>query len=236
MRLKSRITISVVLLFLCIQMNAQTCSSFGATLKTAWEEVYTIAHPIGEDALTLIPVVGENEDAIDAISDASARLHDFVFDENRQSWATIGIRDLPVLDERIKQYGTLVKAGIGGVRTFNTTGQLWDRVEIEIKKEDFKAETEVIICWWDLKSGAKNNYDEFTFPAGESTIGMTKKWVIRNAHGKSISVKLRNRSAANRFKYSISTQGFLNINKQRNRAGAETNTQKGTLKAINKKG
>ncbi|MEX0289916.1 MAG: hypothetical protein AB3N14_12470 [Flavobacteriaceae bacterium] len=198
--------------------NAQTCTGFGSVIKNTWQQVYKVAHPIGEDALTLIPVVGQDADAVNAISNASAAFHNFVFNGNSQSWATLGARKLPVLKSKTKQYGTLRKAGVGGVRVFTTTGMFWDRVEIEIEKVDGRAETDIIVCTWDMASGAKNNYAEKTFPNG--TGKGKRKFNITNVHGKSISVKLRNRSAVNTFKYSITSQGFLNINKQRQRGQA----------------
>ena len=210
-------------LFAAPVLEAQTCTGFGSFLRDKWEDVYQIAHPIGEQALTLIPVVGQNQAAVDAISAASSEFHDFVFDGNNQSWTTIGNRALPVLDEQIKQYGTLRKVGVGGVRTFVTTGLFWDRVELEIEKKDGRAETEIIICTWDMASGAKNNYAEYTFPNGKNL--SKKKWVIQNMHGKALSVKLRNRSVTNTFKYAIKTKGFLNINKQR--ARGQQNVQSG---------
>jgi hypothetical protein len=91
----------------------------------------------------------------------------------------------------------------------------WDKVEIEIEKTDGRAETEIIICTWDMNSGAKNNYTEYTFPNGNNT--SSKKFTITNVHGKSISVKLRNKSFSNTFKYAIKSKGFLNFSKQRAR-------------------
>lgn len=202
--------------------QAQTCTGFGSVIKSVWQEVYKVAHPIGKSALTLIPGIKKDGEIINAISNASASLHNAVFNGNDQSWTTIGKRSLPVSKEQIKQYGTLRKAIAGGVRVFATTGLLWDRVEIEIEKIDGKAETEVIICTWDMTSGAKNNYTEYTFPNGKNT--SRKKFIIRNVHGKSISVKLRNRSVANKFKYAIKTKGFVNMAKQRARAAANSST------------
>ena len=194
---------------------AQTCMGFGDVLKNTWKSVYSIAHPIGKQALTLIPVVGQNKMAVEAISQASAKFHNFVFNGNRQSWSTVGSRELPVLKEQIKQYGRLVKAGVGGVRVYTTAGLFWDRVDIEIEKLDGKAKTQVIICTWDMATGAKNNYTEYTFPSGKKR--HKKKFVINNIHGKSISIKLRNRSVANTFKYSIKSRGFLDLKKQKAR-------------------
>lgn len=194
---------------------AKTCTGFGDVIRDSWKAAYSIAHPIGEAALKLIPVVGQNQKAVDAISKVSEDFHDFVFNRNKQSWATVGARDLPVLAEQIKQYGKLVKAGVGGVRTFTTSGLFWDKVEIEIEKLDGRAKTEVIICTWDMKSGAKNNYTEYTFSNGKNK--SKKKFTINNVYGKSISVKLRNRSVANTFKYSIKSRGILDINKQKAR-------------------
>jgi hypothetical protein len=211
--------LSLLVILLCtlsLSAFAQSCNGFGGVLKSAWKELYTSVHPIGQEALTLIPVVGQNATAVNAISEASVKFHNFVFNENSQSWTTLGPRALPVQKDQIKQYGTLVKAGVGGVRVFNTTGMLWDRVEIEIEKTGGKAQTDIIICTWDLESGAKNNYTEYSFPNGKDT--STKKFIIKNVHGKSISVKLKNNSFSNKFKYAIKTKGFLNIAKQKKRA------------------
>ena len=218
-----------VLLASNVQIEAQTCTGFGRVIKSTWEEMYTISNAIGRDALTTIPVAGQNQQAIDAISSASSRFHNFVFNQNGQSWATVGARKLPILKDQIKQYGTLRKAGVGGTRVFTTTGLLWDRVEIEIQKVEGRAETEVIICTWDMESGAKNNYTEYTFPSGNNT--STKKFTINNVHGKSISVKLRNRSVANKFKYAIKSKGFLNIAKQKARGRSNSTTTNSTSKA-----
>ncbi|WP_456376059.1 hypothetical protein [Lutibacter sp.] len=208
-----------------VQMQAQTCSGFGSVLRDSWQQVYTIAHPIGESALTLIPVVGQNQQAVDAISQVSANFHNFVFNGNRQSWATVGARELPVLKDQIKQFGTLRKAGVGGVRVFTTAPLFWDKVIIEIQKIEGRAETDVFICTWDMESGVKNNYVEYKFKSGKNT--ETKKFIITNVHGKSISVKLRNRSVTNKFKYAIKSKGFLNIAKQRTRgmSNSSTNTR-----------
>ena len=208
--------------------QAQTCMGFGDVIKSVWEEVYTVAHPIGRSALALIPGVKSDGEIINAISSASASLHNAVFNGNDQSWTTLGKRSLHVDKDQIKQYGTLRKAVVGGVRVFATTGMLWDRVEIEIEKIEGRAQTEVIICTWDMESGAKNNYTEYTFPNGKNT--SSKKFIIRNVHGKSISVKLRNRSAAYKFKYAIKTKGFVNMAKQRARTRSNTNGLSGMSK------
>lgn len=237
MKTQKNILVIATVLTIGFGCSAQTCGGFGDILVTSWEALYEVAHPIGQDALTLIPVVGQNEDAVQAISDASEQFHDYVFNQNSQSWSTLGPRSLHVLDERIKQYGTLVKAGVGGVRTFNTTGLFWDWVEIEIKKEDYKAETEIIVCTWDMESGAKNNFEEYTFSSGKSSIGTVKKFVIPNTYGKSISVKLKNNSFSDRFKYSISSQGFLDINKQKNRGRkAKKKAKKENIEELNSTG
>ncbi|MGB0910071.1 MAG: hypothetical protein ACPGYT_06885 [Nitrospirales bacterium] len=215
--------VSMKTVVLCVMMvitsstsvHAASCTGFGGVLKGTWEQVYKVAHPIGKQALTLIPIVGQNKAAVEAISQASSKFHNFVFNGNRQSWATVGARELPVLDEQIRQFGRLVKAGVGGARVYTTAGLFWDKVVIEIEKLDGKAKTEVIICTWDMESGAKNNYTEYMFPNGKKL--SKKKFVINNVHGKSISIKLRNRSVANTFKYSIKSRGFLDLNKQKAR-------------------
>jgi len=228
--MKNLVTFKKVILSLTIIFagysfaNAQSCGGFGQVLKSSWEEFYTVAHPIGKSALKLIPYVGQNQKATDAISNVSEKFHKFVFTDNRQSWATIGARELHVLKDQTKQYGTLVKVGVGGTRIFTSTGLLWDKVEIIIEKTGGKAKTDIIICTWDLKSGVKNNYTEYTFPKGKYK--KSKKFIINNIHGKSISVKLRNKSAANKFKYAIKSRGFLNMNKQKARA-SKNNKGKG---------
>lgn len=210
------VAIIIALMVVTKTSNAQTCSGFGEDLKKAWKEAYNLTHPIGKKVLTLIPILGKDKDAVNAISEASERFHDFIFNKNKQSWTTLGKRLLPVSKTTTKQYGNLVKAGVGGVRTFETPGLFWDRVEIEIEKLSGKAKTEIIICTWDMKTGAKNNYTEYTFPNGKKL--SKKKFVIKEVHGKSISVKLRNKSATNKFKYAIKSKGILNINKQKARA------------------
>lgn len=200
--------------------NGQACTGFGDIIKNVWQQVYNIAHPIGEGALTLIPVVGQNQAAVDAISSLSESMHAEVFTNNSQSWATIGSRELPVISTETRQHGTLVKAVVGGVRTFVTAGMLWDDVEITIEKTDGRAETEIIVCTFDMNTGAKNNVEEYTFPNGSAL--SSKTFNISNTHGKSISVKLRNKSVANTFAYTIKSKGFLNINKQKTRANTLT--------------
>ncbi|UJH66113.1 hypothetical protein [Allomuricauda sp. SCSIO 65647] len=212
----TRSTICLMTAFVfCLGTYAQTCMGFGSVIKQKWQQSYNVSHAIGGIALTLIPVVGQEPQATNAISQASAQFHDFVFNQNRQSWATVGARELPVLKTKTKQNGTLRKAGVGGVRVFTTSGMFWDRVEIEIEKKDGRAQTDIIVCTWDMASGAKNNYAEKTFPNGPGK--GKRKFNILNVHGKSISIKLRNRSAVNTFKYSITSQGFLNHEKQRQR-------------------
>ena len=219
----------IVILVIALGYNsfsfAQACGGFGQVLKTSWEELYKPSHAIGQKALKLIPFVGQDEEATRAIADASTKFHNFIFNENRQSWATVGARDLPVLNTVIRQHGTLVKAGVGGVRTFTTAPVFWDTVEITIDKTDGKAETEIIICTWDMESGAKNNVEEYTFANGNNTA--SRRFVIRDTWGKSISIKLRNKSVANTFKYTIKSQGTLDMNKQRRRGQA--NTQQATV-------
>ncbi len=209
------VVFGVIMVLASSTANAATCTGFGKVLVDSWKAAYSVAHPIGEVALKLIPVVGQNQKAVDAISKVSEDFHDFVFNRNKQSWTTVGARRLPVLAEPIKQSGKLVKAGVGGVRTFTTAGMFWDKVEIEIEKLSGRAKTDVTICTWDMESGAKNEYAEYTFPNGKNT--SKKKFTIKNAYGKSISIKLRNRSVANTFKYSIKSKGILDINKQKAR-------------------
>jgi len=212
---KTLVMLGLVIAF-SINTKAQTCGSFYDPIKAGWETLYTVAHPVGEDALTLIPVVGQNNEAVEAISEASVNFHDFIFNQNNQSFLTLGNRALPVLRTKTRQHGTLRKVVVGGVRVFSTSGMLWDKVELTIEKTDGRAETEIIICTWDMETNAKNNYTEYTFPSGNTT--STKKFTIKNVHGKSIIVKLKNRSATNNFMYTITSQGFLNLKKQKARA------------------
>ncbi|MBK9255408.1 MAG: hypothetical protein IPM42_07975 [Saprospiraceae bacterium] len=211
------ILLSITLSITCAGTSfGQACTGFGDIIKNVWQQVYNISHPIGEGALTLIPVVGQSQAAVDGISSLSESMHAEVFTNNSQSWATIGSRELPVISTETRQHGTLVKAAVGGVRTFVTAGMLWDDVEITIEKTDGRAETEIIVCTFDMNTGAKNNVEEYTFPNGNAL--SSKTFNVPNTHGKSISVKLRNKSVANTFAYTIKSKGFLNINKQTNRA------------------
>ncbi|KQC30879.1 hypothetical protein [Flagellimonas eckloniae] len=219
MRTKNNL-VAALFLTVTFAMNAQnmSCDGFGNFFVQSWEYAYNIAHPIGEQALTLIPVAGQDSDVTDAISDLSEDFHAFVFDENRQSWATVGAREIPVLKTITTQGGKLVRVGpVAGVRVFTTAPLLWDSVEIEIEKLKGGLETEIIICTFDLETGAKNNIlPNYVFPNNKNL--SSKKFTIRNTHGKSISVKLLGKETNfDVFKYSIKTQGFLNVNKQKNR-------------------
>lgn len=202
--------------------NAQTmsCNGFGDFFVDSWEAFYSVAHPIGQDALTLIPVVGKNDEATAAISEVSEDFHKLVFDDNRQSWATIGAREIPVLKTLTTQGGTLQRVGVvAGVRVFTTAPVWWDRVEIEIEKIGGGLKTEIVICTFDAETGAKNNVKNYVFPNSRDL--SSKKFVIPNTHGKSISVKLLGKEANfDRFKYKIKTKGILNMNKQTKRARA----------------
>ena len=229
-KMKKGMVVLAIILGCSGQSFAQACGGFGQVLKTSWEELYKPSHAIGQKALKLIPFVGQDQQAIDAISDASVKFHNFVFNENRQSWATVGARELPVLNTETRQHGTLVKAGVGGVRTFTTAPVFWDKVDITIEKTDGRAETEIIICTWDMESGAKNNVEEYTFPNGNNT--STKKFTINNAWGKSISIKLRNKSVTNTFKYTIKSIATLDLNKQKKRG--ESNSQQSAVSSSTK--
>ena len=60
--------------------------------------------------------------------------------------------------------------------------------------------------------------EEYTFPNGNDT--RTKQFTINNTWGKSISIKLRNKSVTNTFKYTIKSLGILDLNKQTQRGQA----------------
>jgi len=218
-KMKKKIFMLVIAIACASFSHAQiptTCEGFGTVLQTTWQSLYSVSHPIGQAALVYIPVVGQNQEAVDAISEASEDFHSFVFNENSQSWLTFGPRTIPVLKTRTTQYGTLRKIGVGGVRVFTTSGMLWDRVEITIEKRGGRAKTGVGICTENMVTGDKNHVDGHEFPNGNNT--SSKTFTIKNVYGKSISVKLKNRSATNKFEYTIKTKGFLNIKKQKARA------------------
>jgi hypothetical protein len=60
----NKLILSILLIFTSYSIsNAQTCKGFGDVIKTTWQTVYKIAHPIGEKALTLIPIIGQNQKA-----------------------------------------------------------------------------------------------------------------------------------------------------------------------------
>ncbi len=206
-----------------IQAQSGVCKGGGNFIANQWEIAYKISHPIGEKALNLIPIVGQNQDAKDAISEASVEMHTFIFEGNTQSWATLGIRSIPVLDELTTQGGTLQRVGpVAGERTFVTGGMLWDRIEVGIEKLGGGLKTEVVICTWDMETGAKNNVENYVFPNGKEL--SSKKFLIPYIHGKSISIRLVGKeSNFDKFKYRITTRGILNMHKQRQRAAAEAN-------------
>lgn len=195
--------------------NAQTCSGFGPVLKTGWQHVYNAVHPIGKDMLKLIPVAGQNKEFTDAVSDSSEALHKFIFEDNRQSWTTVGARALFVPD---REHGNLAKMGVGGARTFTTAPLFYDEIDITIHKTDGKAKTTVAICTYDSNTGNKMNVREYTFENGKGS--KKKTFTIKNVFGKSVSVFLKNRSVANTFKYTISSKGRSDSNKQKQRVQA----------------
>lgn len=220
MKKKSSALLIVASLVFATTTHAQTntCTGFGSFFKDRWEELYSVVHPIGEEALKLIPVVGQNQEAVQAISKASLEFHNFVFNENKQSWTTIGAREIPVLKDLTTQGGTIQRIGpVSGVRVFTTSPLLWDSAEISINKQDGRLKTEIIICTFDAETGAKNIVQNYTFSNGKS-LG-SKKFVIPNVYGKAISVKLLGQGTSlNKFQYRIQTKGILNIDKQRQRA------------------
>ena len=227
---------SILMMSFLSAINAQSgvCIGGGDFIKEQWRTNFKAIHPIGEKALKFIPVVGQNAETTNVISESSEELHHFIFDGNTQSWATIGQRTIPVLGEQTTQMGTLQKvAGVAGTRTFITGGMLWDRVEIEIEKLSGGLKTEVIICTWDMDSGAKNNVENYMFPNSQDV--SSKKFVITNVYGKSISIRLAGKEANfDKFHYKIKTRGIVNINKQRQRAQEYTGTSKTRIqKTIN---
>ncbi len=222
---------AIVTLAMSTFSHAQTCTGFGPVLKTGWEHVYNAVHPVGKQMLTLIPVAGQNRDFTNAVSESSVALHKFIFEDNRQSWTTIGARSLFVPD---REHGNLAKMGVGGARTFTTAPLFYDELDITINKTDGKAKTTIAICTYDSKSGNKMNVKEYTFDNGKYT--RKKTFTIKNVFGKSVSVFLKNRSVANTFKYTISTKGRSDTKKQKKRVQGNSNTisSKKTVKRTTK--
>lgn len=212
------LVVSGILYASAAQAQSNTCVGTGSFFVRFWEEAYNVNHEIGRLFLKFIPIVGQEQRATDAIENASVRFHNYVFKENRQSWTTIGPREIPVLSSLTTQGGTLQRVGpVAGVRTFSTAPLFWDRAEITIEKQSGGLKTEVVICTFDVESGAKNIVTNYLFPNGRGS--QTKKFVVPNIHGKYITVKLAGRETNfDKFKYRIKTKGIVNMNKQRQRA------------------
>lgn len=88
-------------------------------------------------------------------------------------------------------------------RTFVTPPSFEDTVTITINKYDGRAETGVVICSHG-QDGVTRQLKQHTFESGRN--GEVKTFTLTAVKGKIISVALRNRSVANKFKYRINAE------------------------------
>ena len=88
-------------------------------------------------------------------------------------------------------------------RTFVTPPSFNKKMTITINKYQGKAETGVIICSHD-EQGRTKTLREYTFKKDKN--GKVKKFELNNVKGKIISVAIRNRSVANKFKYRVTAK------------------------------
>ncbi len=72
---------------------------------------------------------------------------------------------------------------------------------VKVKKTGGKARTTVLVYAANTKNGAGTLKDSYEFPNGNSK--STKTFNISGVNGKFIRVELKNRSATNRFKYTV---------------------------------
>lgn len=211
--------------------QSRTCSGFGAPLMEGWKKLYKTTHKIGAKALKLTPLPNE---VTQFIEDASVDMHDFVFNKNKQSWTTLGPRDLFIPDS---EPGKLAKVGVGGRRQFVTAPSLYDEVDITVVKSGGKAKTDVTICTYDAKTGNKMHIQTYTFKKGKGN--ETWRKTIKNAYGKSISVFLKNKSVANNFHYEVKTKGRVDMSKytgkQANRTAAKGKAKAKAKRKFNNK-
>lgn len=99
-----------------------------------------------------------------------------------------------------KQSGTVMG---NTMRTFVTNPSANSSVEIILEKTDGRAKTGVMVCVYS-KNGASRTLPVYEFPNGNGT--RTKKFTVNNAKNKIIIVSIKNKSAANKFKYLISAK------------------------------
>ncbi|WP_157449661.1 hypothetical protein [Croceitalea dokdonensis] len=87
--------------------------------------------------------------------------------------------------------------------TFVTPPSFNNTVKITINKFDGRAETKVVICSHG-RDGVNRNLKTYTFPNDRN--GKTKTFTLTGVKGKVITVAMKNRSVANRFKYRINAK------------------------------
>lgn len=88
-------------------------------------------------------------------------------------------------------------------RTFVTPPSFNNTMTITINKYDGKAETGVVICSHG-RDGISTQLKTYTFPNNKN--GAVKKFTLTGVKGKIISVAMRNKSVANKFKYRINAK------------------------------
>jgi hypothetical protein len=88
-------------------------------------------------------------------------------------------------------------------RTFVTPPSFNNKMVITINKYDGRAETGVVICAHG-RDGISRQLKSYTFPNNRN--GAVKKFTLTGVKGKVISVAMRNKSVANKFKYRINAK------------------------------
>lgn len=87
--------------------------------------------------------------------------------------------------------------------TFVTPPTYNNTMKITINKYDGRAETKVVICSHG-EDGISRNLKTFTFPNDRN--GKTKTFTLTGVKGKIITVAMKNKSVANKFKYRINAK------------------------------
>jgi len=171
---------SIVCFAFSFQANAQKCNQGTKLAKATWK---AWGKPYKMN-ISLIPFKNE------------VRLL-------KNSWNTIASNGGATIGPRfLDTDGSKEQGSIAGQtkRTFVTPPSFNNKMTITINKYDGKAQTGVIICSHG-QNGITKTLKEYTFPKDKN--GKVKIFTLTGVKGKIISVAMRNKSVANKFKYRI---------------------------------